>query len=135
MRVAFTTCNFGSIFGAVWGLWGVAEFRLRLQADFNCDLTRPAPQAGVRRMNIYAKMDPKSEPKIDVWAIRGPTFEVLGRFLRGLILDEFSIGKKSAKNPTFGVRGADFGRVAGRNGSGRRIGRGPSEVRSLQKSE
>ena len=23
-------------------------------------------------MNIYAKMDPKSDPKIDVWAIRGP---------------------------------------------------------------
>ena len=47
-------------------------------------------------MKINAKMGPKSEPKIDVWAIRGPTFEVLGAFLRGLILDEFSIGKKSA---------------------------------------
>ena len=40
--------------------------------------------------------EPKSEPKIDVWALRGSTFEVLGAFLRGLILDEFSIGKKSA---------------------------------------
>ena len=34
--------------------------------------------------------------QIDVWAIRDPTFEALGTFLRGLILDEFSIGKKSA---------------------------------------
>ena len=37
-------------------------------------------------MKIRAKMDSKSEPKIDVWAIRGPTFEVLGAFLKGLIL-------------------------------------------------
>ena len=41
-------------------------------------------------------MDLKSEPKIEVWATRGPTFEVLGRFLRSLIFDEFSIGEKSA---------------------------------------
>ena len=54
-------------------------------------------------MKIYAKMEPKSDPKINVLAIRGPTFEVLGAFLRGLILNEFSIGKKSAKNQTFGV--------------------------------
>ena len=47
-------------------------------------------------MKIYAKMVPLNEPKIDVWAIRGPTFEVLGRFLRSLIFDEFSIGEKSA---------------------------------------
>ena len=52
-------------------------------------------------MKIYAKMDPKSDPKIDVWAIRGPTFEVLGAFLRSLIFNEFSIGKKSAKNLRF----------------------------------
>ncbi len=26
--------DFGMNFGAVWGVWGVAEFRLRLQADF-----------------------------------------------------------------------------------------------------
>ena len=58
--------------------------------------------------------------KIDVWAIRGPTFEILGRFLRDLILDEFSIGKKSAKNPTFGVRGSAKGDL--------RVGRGPSEA-------
>ena len=54
-------------------------------------------------MKIYAKMEPKSDPKINVWAIRGPTFEVLGAFLRSLIFDEFSIGKKSVENPTFGV--------------------------------
>ena len=79
-------------------------------------------------------MDPKSDPKIDVWAIRGPTFEVLGAFLRSRIFDEFSIGKKSAKNPTFGVRGSAKGGQRAILREGRRIGRGPSEVRSLQKS-
>ena len=49
-------------------------------------------------MKIHAKNDPKSEHKIDVWAIRGPTFEVLGRFLRSQIFDEFSIGKKFPKS-------------------------------------
>ena len=48
-------------------------------------------------MNIHAKIDPKSEPKIDLWAIRGPTFEVLGGFLKSLIFDEFLIGQKYAK--------------------------------------
>ena len=33
-------------------------------------------------MKIHAKIDPKSEHKIDLWAIRGPTFEVLGEFLK-----------------------------------------------------
>ena len=46
-------------------------------------------------------MDAKSDPKIKVWAIRGPTFEVLGRLLRSLIFDEFSIDKKFAKNLRF----------------------------------
>ena len=41
-------------------------------------------------------MDAKSEPKTDVWAIRGPTFEVLGGFLRILIFDDFSNGEKLA---------------------------------------
>ena len=43
-----------------------------------------------------AKMDTKSDAKIDVWAIRGPTFEVLGGFLRSRIFDEFSNVEKSA---------------------------------------
>ena len=47
-------------------------------------------------MKIDVKMDPKSEPTINAWAIRGPTFEVLERFLRSLIFDEFPIGEKSA---------------------------------------
>ena len=47
-------------------------------------------------MKINAKMYTKSEPKIEVWAIRGPTFEVLGGFLRSLIFDEFSSGEKSS---------------------------------------
>ena len=38
----------------------------------------------------------KNEPKTEVWVIRGPTFEVLGGFLRSLIFDEFSNGDKSA---------------------------------------
>ena len=41
----------------------MAEFKLRLQADFLSHFTRHAPQAGVRRMNFYAKMDTKSDPK------------------------------------------------------------------------
>ena len=47
-------------------------------------------------MKIHAKMDAKSEPKTEVWAIRGPTFEVLGRFLKSLIFYEFSKGEKSS---------------------------------------
>ena len=38
----------------------MAEFKLRLQADFNCDLTRPAPQAGVRRIKNLSNIDAKS---------------------------------------------------------------------------
>ena len=49
-------------------------------------------------MKIDAKMHPKSDPKIDVWALEGPTFEVLGGFLRSRIFDEISIGKKSGQN-------------------------------------
>ena len=48
------------IFGAVWGVWGVAEFKLRLQADFNLGFTRPAPQAGVRRIKIDEKINANS---------------------------------------------------------------------------
>ena len=84
------------IFGAVWGVRGVAEFKLRLQADFFSHFTRPAPQAGVRRMKISAKKDPKSVPKIDIWALRDQIFEISGGFLRSLNFDEFSIGEKSA---------------------------------------
>ena len=40
-------------------------------------------------MKIYAQMDPKSHPEIDIWAIRGPTFEVFGSVLRNAIFDEF----------------------------------------------
>ena len=47
-------------------------------------------------IKFFAKVDPKSEPKTEVWAIRGATFEVLGRFLKSLIFDEFSNGEKSA---------------------------------------
>ena len=49
-------------------------------------------------MKIYVKMGTKTEPKIEVWAIRGPTFDVFGRFLKSLFFDELSIGEKSALN-------------------------------------
>ncbi len=79
-------------------------------------------------MKIYAKMGPKSESKIDVWAIRDPTFEVLGAFLRSRIFVEFSIGKKSAKNPTFVARGSAKGGQRAILREGRLVGRGPSEA-------
>ena len=44
-----------------------------------------------------AKMGPQSDHKIDISVLRDPIFEVLGVFFRGLILYEFSIGKKSSK--------------------------------------
>ena len=53
-------------------------------------------------MKIDAKLDPKSDPKIDVWAPEGLIFEVLGGVYKSPIFDEFSIGKKSTKNLTFG---------------------------------
>ena len=36
-------------------------------------------------MKIDQKIDPKKDPKIDVWALRGPTFEVFGSILRNAI--------------------------------------------------
>ena len=66
--------------------------------------------------------------EIDVWAIRGPTFEVLGAFLRSRIFDEFSIGKKSAKNRENGGLGRlkvanvlILGRVGGKGGGHGRL--------------
>ena len=56
-------------------------------------------------MKIYAKMEPKSEPKIDVWEIRGPTFEVLGAFLRSLIFNEFRSSKSRPKISDVGSEG------------------------------
>ena len=81
--------DFGIHFGAVWGVWGVADFRQDFRQTSFFHLTRHAPPAGVRRMKIYAQMDPKSHPKIAVWAIKGPTFEVFGSVLRNAIFDEF----------------------------------------------
>ena len=66
------------------------------------------------------KIDAKMDPKIDIWALRGQICEILGGLLRSLIFDEFSIGKKSAKNLKFAVRGrilgeslVEMGRVGG----------------------
>ena len=49
-------------------------------------------------MKIDAKMDLKSDPKIDIWALRGLIFEIWGCFLRSQIFDGFLIGEKSAKS-------------------------------------
>ena len=67
-------------------------------------------------MKIYAKINAKSEPKIDVWGIRGPTFEVLGAFLRSLIFNEFLIGEKSGTNLTFGFQRSAKGKLPARVG-------------------
>ena len=49
-------------------------------------------------MKIYAQMDLKSHPKIDLWAIRGPTFEVFGSVLRNAIfLMIFEVCKNRSK--------------------------------------
>ena len=49
--------------------------------------------------------DLKNHEHLVIWASSGPflavggrIFEILGDFLRGLIFDEFSIGKKSSEN-------------------------------------
>ena len=54
-------------------------------------------------MKIYAKMDHKSDAKIEVWALEGSIFEVLGGFKRSRIFDVFSIGKMFAKSLQFSV--------------------------------
>ena len=60
-------------------------------------------------MKIYAQMDPKSHPKIDIWVIRGPTFEVFGSVLRNAILDEFwdmqKVDQKYQKFDTWAAKG------------------------------
>ena len=40
----------------------------------------------------------QNDLKIELWALRGRIFEILGVFLRGLILDEFMICKKTTGN-------------------------------------
>ena len=71
-------------------------------------------------MNIYAKMHPKSDPKIDVWALEGPTFEVMGGFLRSRIFDEFSIGKKISQKSDIWAEGLE--KAKSRAGSAGRAG-------------
>ena len=70
-------------------------------------------------------MDTKTELKIEVWAIRGPTFEVLGGISRSLIFDEFSNGEKSVKNRQSWRLGAATGRM---RAEGRRARRWPQEA-------
>ena len=46
------------IFGAVWGVWGVAEFKLRLQADFNLSSHTPCTPGRGAADEIWSKMEP-----------------------------------------------------------------------------
>ena len=59
-------------------------------------------------MKIYAQMDLKSHPKIDVRAIRGETFEVFGSILRNAIFSLFlkcvKIDKIRKRAGTLGAR-------------------------------
>ena len=59
-QIPFIGGDLGLIFGAVWGVWGVAEFKLRLQADFNLSSHTPCTPGGVRRINNQSKIDAKS---------------------------------------------------------------------------
>ena len=79
-------------------------------------------------MKIDAKMDPKSNPKIDIWALRDQIFEILGGFLKSQIFDGFLIGEKSAKNLKICGLGRPRGECAQIWGRGRRVGRRPSEA-------
>ena len=81
-QISILRSLFGSIFGAVRGVRGAVEFKLRLQADFNSGFHTPCTPGGVRRMKIYAQIDTKNDAEIDIWAIRGPIFEVLGHVFR-----------------------------------------------------
>ena len=54
---------------------------------------------------------PKNDLKIETLALLGRIFEILGGFGRGLIFNEFSIGKKlseNLENGGFEVRKAKF---------------------------
>ena len=59
-------------------------------------------------LKIYAQMDPKNHLKIDVWALRGPTFEVFGSILRNAIFSLFlkcvKIDKIRKRAGTLGAR-------------------------------
>ena len=79
-------------------------------------------------MKIDAKMDPKSDPKIDIWALRGQIFEILGCFLRSQIFDGFLIGEKSAKSLEIGGSGRPKAKVRATFGKGRQVGRRPREA-------
>ena len=78
-----------------------------------------------------SKMAPKMLPKSITnlsFGVRGPIFSILGGFLRSLIFDKFSIGKKSVKNLRFGVWGSAKRGEGRKKWSGRRVGRGPEEA-------
>ena len=61
-------------------------------------------------------MDSQSDPKIEIWALRGQTFEILGGFLSSRIVEGFLIGEKSAKSLKIGGLGRPWGECAQRVG-------------------
>ena len=63
-------------------------------------------------MKIDDKMDFKSDPKINIWVLRGQIFDILGCFLRSQIFDGFLIGEKSAKSLKIGGLGRPRGECA-----------------------
>ena len=64
-------------------------------------------------LKIDAQMDPKNHLKIDVWALRGPTFEVFGNILRNAIFWWFlkcvKIDQKQEKFDTLSPEGRPEG--------------------------
>ena len=79
-------------------------------------------------MKIDAKMDPKHDSKLDIWALKGQIFDIWRCFLRSQIFDGFLIGEKSAKSLKIGGLGRPrgecaqiWGQVGGQGGGHRRL--------------
>ena len=68
-------------------------------------------------MKIYAKIDPQSDPKINVWALRDPTFEVFGCVLRNAIFFMiFEVCQNRQKMKQIDIRAASSHESAGPRG-------------------
>ena len=76
----------------------------------------------------------KNDLKIELWALGGSTFVILGGFLKRQIFDEFSMGKKTVKNlQKCGALGPE-GRPIAIWLAGRREGRGSWNLLRIQES-
>ena len=56
-------------------------------------------------LKIHAKMDAKSDPKIDIWVLRDQICLILRGFLMSATFYEFSFGKKLSKITQLGLEG------------------------------